>query len=464
MSTGFIVRVVVFANKEGRALGRAAEDAPTKEYRFPRLPVSLGRSPDNDICIAHHFVSSAHARIEEIGGRVCVRDLGSRNGVQVLHGETSVRIPANAPYVIGSNNFDFYLGSQVWVHVEGGRPAVSAAPRPMRPDPPPVQRSPLPPSDSIQIGDGLPVLPQVGRPPRDLPPLPDAGPGMGFGGGDPGGLSLPAVPRRSGGDGGGGGGWDSPPPSAPPRAGGGWDNPGMSLPPQPQPRGFEAVRPGQGPSPDRGRQARGPEMSTGGFSMNPEALALQGLREMLSSLTPGRALESSGDIARVITRLHNTIEVLCRSFLSLRDVHAKFVAGMHLQRSALYEPARVALDTARDPAAVAGHLLDFREGAADGPQALEAALKELSLHQVALLDGLMQGIRALLDELSPEAIASEVDQKRSGPRLGRAERALWEEYQARYERFASEGEAFSRIFGEEFASAYRNYRRNRGSR
>ena len=166
----------------------------------------------------------------------------------------------------------------------------------------------------------------------------------------------------------------------------------------------------------------------------------------------------------MVSRLHNTLEVVCRSFLTLRDGHAKFLSGLHMQQSAHYDPARVGLDTARDPAGVASHLLDFREEAPEPGQALEAILKELSLHQVALLDGLMQGIRALLEELSPETIAHEVESRRGMPRLGRGERALWEEYCARYQRFADDGEAFARVFGAEFTSAYRAYRRSHAPR
>jgi len=173
-------------------------------------------------------------------------------------------------------------------------------------------------------------------------------------------------------------------------------------------------------------------LKTGSFDLGPEALALQGLRELVASLCPGQKLETRGDVARLITRLHSVIEIVCRSYLCLRDGHAKFVSSLHLQHSADQDPARVALDTARDPGAVARLLLDFREHAAQPGPALETSLKELSLHQVALLDGMMQGVRALLEELAPEGI--------------------------------QEGEAFARVFGEEFALAYRNYQRSRRSR
>jgi predicted component of type VI protein secretion system len=76
-----------------------------------------------------------------------------------------------------------------------------------------------------------------------------------------------------------------------------------------------------------------------------------------------------------------------------------------------------------------------------------------------MLDGVMQGVRALLEELSPEAVTAAAEGKRGGLRLGGRQKDNWDEYCERYERLSDESEAFSRIFGQEFAQAYRTYRR-----
>jgi predicted component of type VI protein secretion system len=68
-------------------------------------------------------------------------------------------------------------------------------------------------------------------------------------------------------------------------------------------------------------------------------------------------------------------------------------------------------------------------------------------------------VRALLDELAPSAVSDAAENKRGGFRLGGREKDVWEEYCERYERLSEESEAFSKIFGEEFAQAYRRYRR-----
>jgi hypothetical protein len=189
-----------------------------------------------------------------------------------------------------------------------------------------------------------------------------------------------------------------------------------------------------------------------------EGLALQGLRELVGSLLPGQALETQGDVARLITRLHDAVDVLCRSLIPLRQSYLKFLSSMDLQKS-VHAHQSGALDTAREPRALAAALLDFREGAADTSKGLESALGDLTTHQVAMLDGVMQGVRALLEELSPAAVSAAADTKRGSLRLGGRQKDAWDEYCERYDRLSEESEAFSRIFGEEFAHAYRRYRR-----
>ena len=90
------------------------------------------------------------------------------------------------------------------------------------------------------------------------------------------------------------------------------------------------------------------------------------------------------------------------------------------------------------------------------------------VHQVALLDGVMQGVRALLDELSPEIIERSWTPAShpacSGNLSGRRHKALWEVFCERYEQLSEEKQAFSHIFGPEFTEAYREYRQRRNHR
>ena len=196
-----------------------------------------------------------------------------------------------------------------------------------------------------------------------------------------------------------------------------------------------------------------------------DSLALDAIRELASSLVPDRTLETTGDLARFVTKLHDLAEVFCRSFVPLREGHAQFVSSLDLQRAAWQRgqqasPSQLAVETAKTPEALALALLDFREHSSDAPQAVESIFADLMIHQVAMLSGLMQGVRALLRELSPDAVESAVGEIGGfGVDLGGGHsKALWAAYRERYANVAEDDQALSRIFGPEFAQAYREYR------
>jgi type VI secretion system protein ImpI len=221
--------------------------------------------------------------------------------------------------------------------------------------------------------------------------------------------------------------------------------------------------------PQQAPRAGGVGRETGHFSgMALEPLALQGLRELGSSLVPGKQLNSAGDMARFITKLHDTIDVFCRCFIPLREGYAQFVSSLDLQRAALQRSmyrssAYMAVEMARDPDSVAVALLDWTDKSLDAHKAIEGIYADLMIHQVALLDGVMQGVRSLLDELSPDNIENSIGHGKLGLGLSNRYKALWQMYCDKYEELAEEKQAFSHIFGSEFTDAYREYRRRKQS-
>jgi type VI secretion system protein ImpI len=176
-------------------------------------------------------------------------------------------------------------------------------------------------------------------------------------------------------------------------------------------------------------------------------------------------LETTGDLARFVTKLHDLAEVFCRCFVPLREGHQQFISSLDLQRAAEQRgrnasPASLAVEAAKNPEELALALLDFREQALDAPKAIEGIFADLMIHQVALLDGVMRGVRALLDELSPATLEERVaPQGAFGLDLSNARsKALWAAYSERYANLADDEQALMRIFGPEFTEAYREYR------
>lgn len=396
-----------------------------ERYRFAHLPIRIGRNPLNDYSLQHPVVSSFHARIEDLDGKICIRDLGSRNGVYVPGpaGGANVRVDANASIDLGPAGYRFYLAGSILVKLEFIE-----------------EEEPVASRRSEKAGSVLGNVGMIAQPAPQAPPVRPT---------DPRGLVGSSVPAQLSG----------PPPVVP---GPGYGTPSGAPRPQALPYSPEASQSGPARLPP-GYPSQGSQAPP--FDVQLDVLALQGLRELARSLLPGRTLDTTVDVARLITKLHDTVEVLCRCFIPLRQGYSQFVSSLDLsaQRSVNRSPAAVALELATSPEAVAMALLDPRDPSFDAGEAVEGILADLVLHQVALLDGVMQGVRALLEELSPQNIEAALAQHGAAGLFGAKHRACWTEYCERFARISDEREAFAVIFGKDFAEAYRQYRR-RGNR
>lgn len=455
------------------------DNAPVevRRHKFAALPIRIGRNPLNDYQVRQLSVSSFHARIEDVDGKICIRDLGSKNGVFIpdYYGASMPkRAAADTPIDLSASGFQFFLGPQLRIQITFEQAPHSLAFRDlpasgsvlgnpaMLLDAPGAGQAPGPGYGAAPPGQhaGSSPPPAAGYP--SLPPQPGYGPPPGYPGGSgqqpavsgyPGGSGQqPAVPGYPSGSG------------QQPAVPGLPELPGQSSPPiypqQPGGGGFHqpaAQLPQAGP----GRRANNTQFfdELGGT----ESLAIQGLRELAGSLVPGLTLETSGDVARFITKLHDAVDVFCRCFIPLREGYTQFVSSLDLarvQKSAYRSEAYAKVAEARTPEAVAAALLDFRDRSFDAPQAIEGMFADLMLHQMALLDGVMRGVRALLDELSPENLENQQGGGALGLGLGK-HKALWQAYRQRYEDLSEERQAFAYIFGPEFTSAYRQYRTRR---
>ncbi|HKO93683.1 MAG TPA: type VI secretion system-associated FHA domain protein [Polyangiaceae bacterium] len=338
-------------------------------HSFPRLPISIGRHSGNDLPLRQGFVSNFHARIERVGGRLSVVDLGSTNGIHVTPSarRRKARLRSHARHDLEASDFEFSIGTyKIRVIPSEQRPLASAQ---------------------------LPSLPSL----PSLPASPAAS--------DP--LSLPSLEACG-----------------------------------------AAVR-----APARARQ-----VATSDLPHTPEAVALAGLQELVSAFAPNQSLETSGDVARLVARLHAAIDVLCRAFVQLRRSQARCASALALPGHDSAPGAK--WDEIQDPARLASELLDFRRGSQDVSRALLAGFNEVAIHQVALLDGVLEGVRALLTELAPTSLEAEVDR---GPArrsfcLGGRSKARWQIYQRRHRELSQGDAALSLVFGPAFSQAYGGYR------
>ena len=109
MATVFILSVF---NLGGQPLGESK--------RLGSLPIRVGRNGLNDFVINHNAVSSFHARIEDIDGRLCLTDLASKNGTRLTtpHTKMPQQVPANQPCDLQPAGFQFFIGIHVRVQIE----------------------------------------------------------------------------------------------------------------------------------------------------------------------------------------------------------------------------------------------------------------------------------------------------------------------------------------------------------
>jgi type VI secretion system protein ImpI len=188
--------------------------------------------------------------------------------------------------------------------------------------------------------------------------------------------------------------------------------------------------------------------------MNPPQAALAALAELSRSLVPsGRPPEDVTGVVAFARRLRDTLEVFLKCFCSLRDGYKEFETGVLAKDRESMATDRVA--TAKDARELAAVLV----GSGAAPEATRQVndlFVDVMSHQVALLNGVMEGVKTLLVQLSPKAIEEEFDKrgKKAGLFSNKYE-ALWKFYEERHGDYSGEDkQTFLIIFGPQFSKAY----------
>ena len=211
------------------------------------------------------------------------------------------------------------------------------------------------------------------------------------------------------------------------------------------------------------------EVETTGSALDPpreEAVALHGLKQLAGWYMPGSPPPSGvEDILGFLQTIQDSLDVFLKCYVPLRDGYKQFEVQMDIQRVRGDAVRGMnAVETARDPRELARAMLDWRTAVGDEPRVVENTFADLMTHQVAMLNGIMKGVKSLLNELSPETIERTLDDPRKnrgrqGLQIGPFRfKQLWELYMERHGDLSSEDkEAFALIFGPQFAQAYSQF-------
>jgi type VI secretion system protein ImpI len=416
------------------------QDGSVLERTFDRSPVRIGRSSLNELQIQAPFVSQYHAVVEFDGKTLNLRDLGSTNGTAL---RTSGRVPPNTPIDLVQNNYEFAIVS-LWFQL--------------------FFVSDVAPVKAERKREGTILSMDVNELQKLMTNGPAAAPATGAGAG----------PDRS-----------------------------RELLARLQPA-YDEYRASWGKlyrdlfalanSLDAGSRSRllqqaiaemGAVQNEGDFqrlathfglpAMTPaaksrqdatreEGVALQALRDLAASFVPQqKPLERVVDVVGFAQKMQDALDVFFKCFLPLRDGHKQFQTQMDIKKTRSpkehMSAARV-VETAREPRELAARVLDWSDPSNDGSRAIESTFAEVMVHQVAMLSGVMRGVRSLLAKLAPASIEAELSNPRrrsaGGMQLGPFRyKTLWELYQEIYGDFAEdEKQAFMLIFGPEFVHAY----------
>jgi len=169
-----------------------------------------------------------------------------------------------------------------------------------------------------------------------------------------------------------------------------------------------------------------------------------------------RRLETPEDVDGFLDRLGELLETFATSFIELRRGQAEFGNQIAVRTIT----SDTAVRRARTPKELLHLLLDPAPTGAAHLDDLKAGFGEVMFHQVALLSGTREGVKALLEELDPTLLDRPPAQPGPGGHSGLAylwPAVLW----TRWRRFAEvwrglgdEEQALRILFGPEFARAY----------
>jgi predicted component of type VI protein secretion system len=165
----------------------------------------------------------------------------------------------------------------------------------------------------------------------------------------------------------------------------------------------------------------------------------------------GQTTSAKNDVhvGLAMERVSALLEAFGESYVELRKGMESFGSEIGLQLAS----EQTLLHKAQTRADVLAYLLDWQGDGNQRVNDLRRSFADVALHQVAMLNGVMAGTRAVLKELSPDAPADGKSEG-SGGLLGFGASAKWSRFKTAHDRL-TEGDRFTRVlFGRDFFRAY----------
>jgi type VI secretion system protein len=179
--------------------------------------------------------------------------------------------------------------------------------------------------------------------------------------------------------------------------------------------------------------------------------ALKVLGDFAQALVPGTKLQSLADVEKLLVRAATVLETSARAFVELRKGQEQFGTQMAVRTAGEMTP----LHRAKDAREVLTYLLDLHADVNARIQEMTSAYADVMMHQLALLNGMMEGVRSLLTRLGPLELSRELKSRGGLSFWPFKTGALWRLFVQRHREYTEEEKQLSAaVFGNEFARAY----------
>lgn len=155
---------------------------------------------------------------------------------------------------------------------------------------------------------------------------------------------------------------------------------------------------------------------------------------------------SADEAERFLACVEDVLRASAKAFVELQKGQEQFGREMGVRTIKEFTP----LHAAGTPDNVLKYLLDWQKGGPHRTQELVGVYADVMIHQVALINGVMEGVRSLLTRLDPAEIERSVSSA-WGSRAALAWKAFVQRYQELTE---ADRNITEHVFGPEFARAY----------
>ena len=155
---------------------------------------------------------------------------------------------------------------------------------------------------------------------------------------------------------------------------------------------------------------------------------------------------SAEEAERFLACVEDVLRASAKAFVELQKGQEQFGREMGVRTIKEFTP----LHAAGTPDNVLKYLLDWQKGGPHRTQELVGVYADVMIHQVALINGVMEGVRSLLARLDP----AEIDRSVSSAWGSRAALA-WKAFVQRYQELTeADRNITEHVFGPDFARAY----------